>query len=124
MDISVFIAAYGKPLARSGSEHGYNFSLYGDQTNVAPSYDLSAGVAFSSPAPYTSRVDSIWLSAPNGATWDEVTAIKQCEALAPADAVYEKQGTKSADGTVERIYMSATLAKQFDASAFYEIHGQ
>jgi len=83
-------------------------------------------MAGNDPPPYATRALAIVYNAPNGRLLSINDATNACVALSPSDAYYQYSLTLTGASNqivgVERIYFSASLAKQFPASEFVDGH--
>lgn len=113
-DLSTFIAKYGQVLQVQGGY--YTFKTSG----------IEVMLAGNSPPPYATRALTIVYNPPNGHLLSINDATNACVALSPSDAHYQYSLTLTGASNqivgVERVYFSASLAKQFPASEFVDGH--
>ena len=112
-DLSTFITKYGQVIQVQGGY--YTFKTGG--------IEMMAG---NDPPPYATRALAIVYNAPNGRLLSINDATNACVALSPSDAYYQYSltltGARNQIVGVERVYFSASLAKQFPASEFVDGH--
>ena len=113
-DLSTFIARYGQVIQVQGGY--YTFKTSG----------IEVMFAGNDPPPYATRALTIVYNPPNGHLLSINAATNACVALSPSDAHYQYSltltGAPNQIAGVERVYFSASLAKQFPASEFVDGH--
>ena len=107
-DLSTFTAKYGQVITVQGGY--YTFKANG----------IEVMFAGNDPPPYATRALAIVYNPPSGHLLSVSDATNACAALSPSDAHYLYSLTLT--GAVERVYFSASLAKQFPASEFVDGH--
>jgi len=107
-DLSTFTAKYGQVITVQGGY--YTFKANG----------IEVMFAGNDPPPYATRALTIVYNPPSGHELGVSDATNACAALSPSDAHYLYSLTLT--GAVERVYFSASLARQFPASEFVDGH--
>lgn len=118
-----FITQYGPLTSQSNATQGdLHFKQY---PGVATDYLIVQTGGYFAVTPGASDAYSIEVAPPPSADWTPSVATQACAPFLPADAQRVKQvitrdATSNATDGEDDIYMSATLAKTFPASAFQD----
>jgi hypothetical protein len=115
--ISTFFAQYGQPNSHTNVKNGmYHWQKYAD-SNV-DEYIIQTDI-FDQGA-YAPVVLSITVNADNNG-WDAATTKSMVGRFLPRDAAYKSQVELPNGNGYDKIYYSATLAKQFPSSEFTDV---
>lgn len=116
-----FITKYGPPTSQGDQTQGdLHFREY---PGVGTDYLIVDEAKYFGVTPGDTAAYSIEVAAAPGQPWNVATAKQTCAAFAPADAQHVKQVATTSGGSAEGwddVYMSATLAQTFPASAFQD----